>query len=267
MNVSIILVLYKPDKAVLKKVLDSIKNQKFSGKVELMQVEHLPGFAKKINYGIKKAKYDIVVELPQDCIPSDKFWLKKLIEPFKDEQVVASVSKVRLPNELWDNFSLFAKAANIKEKGVITSLLDGKGSAYRKKELKSVGYFDDETFRTAGEDFDMYMKIREKGIIAYPNAEIIHYHPTTYLKRLKKTYQYSNAAGTVLRNYGLKTPKWYNILIKAIPLVGILGTIITFPFKKKELGLFPIYALEAFPDHLYYLLGFWKGFLMGRQTV
>lgn len=266
MNASIIIPIFNPDRDVLKKLLQAVKSQKFKGKFEILEIEKNMGFAKQINLGIKKSKYEIVVELPQDCIPANEYWLENLVEPFKDKKVIASVSKIRLPDFLWKNFGIFAKAANIKEKGVITSLLDGKGGAYRKNVLKSVGYFDEKNFKTGGEDFDMYMKIREKGIIAYPRAEILHYHPTTYIKRLKKTYQYSNGGGAIFRIYGLKMYKWYFFFIKALPIFGLVATIFSFPFNKKETRLFPIYFLGSFPDHLYYLFGFWKGFLMGKQT-
>ena len=267
MNVSIVIPIFNPDRTILRKLLQSVKGQKFKGKFEILEIEKNMGFAKKINLGIKKSKYNIVVELPQDCIPSNKYWLRDLVEPFKNKNVIASVSKVRLPDSLWKSFSLFAKAANIKEKGVIVSLLDGKGSAYRKNILKSVNYFDEKSFRTGGEDLDLYMKIKEKGIIAYPKAEILHYHPTTYIKRLKKTRQYANGGGTIFRIHGLKMRRWHYFLIKAIPILGLIATVLSFPFNKKETKLFPIYLLGSFPDHIYYLLGYWKGFLMGRQTV
>ena len=267
MNVSIVIPIFNPDRIILKKLLQVVKGQKFKGKFEILEIEKNMGFAKQINLGIKKSKYEIVVELPQDCIPADKYWLKNLVEPFKNKKVIASVSKIRLPDSIWKNLSIFAKAANIKEKEVITSLLDGKGSAYRKSILKSVGYFDEKNFRTGGEDLDLYMKIRKKGIIAYPKTEILHYHPTTYMKRLKKTRQYANGGGTIFRIHGLKMRGWHYFLIKAIPILGLIATVFSFPFNKKETELFPIYLLGSFPDHIFYLYGFWKGFLNGKQTV
>ena len=267
MNVSIVIPIFNPDRNILKKLIQAVKKQKFKGKIEILEIEENMGFAKQINLGIKKSKYDIVVELPQDCVPANEYWLKNLVEPFKNKNVIASVSKIRLPDFIWKNLNIFAKAANIKEKGVITSLLDGKGGAYRKSILKSVNYFDEKTFKTGGEDLDIYMKIKEKGLIAYPKAEILHYHPTTYIKRLKKTRQYANGGGAIFRIYGLKMRGWHSFLIKAVPIFGIVATIFSFPFNKKETKLFPVYILSSFPDHFYYLFGFWKGFLMGRQTV
>ncbi|MBM3233182.1 glycosyltransferase family 2 protein [Candidatus Pacearchaeota archaeon] len=265
-GVSIVLPLFKPDQKVLNKVIDSLKKQQYKGKVEIIQINENAGFSHQMNLGIKKSKYPIVVMLPQDCVPSTKNWLSNLIEPFKDKEVVASVSKVQLPEELWQPMSIFAKALILKERGTITSLLDGKGGAYRKSVMEKIGLFDEKTFKTAGEDFDTYIKLKKIGKIAYPDAKVLHLHPTAFVKRIRKDYQYANGYGALVRIYWNDMPHWYIGLFKAIPVMGIIAFGLTYPFRKGISLLVPFLFTIPF-SHIFYIYGFWKGFLMKRQTV
>ncbi|MEK6800866.1 MAG: glycosyltransferase family 2 protein, partial [Nanoarchaeota archaeon] len=258
--------IYNSDKKVLARVIKNVKEQKFDGKFELLLIDKKLGFSTQMNIGMKKSKYEIVVMLPQDCIPADKYWLKKLVYPLKDKRVIASVSKVQLPDEIWDNFSLLTKAIMIKEAGTITPTLDGKGSAYRKKIMKSIDWFDEKNFRTAGEDYDAYIKIKDLGKIAYPNAKVIHYHSTNFKNRLRKNYQYANGYGALVRIHGIRMTRWYVGIIKAMPLIGIIIYGLSYPFSKGRF-LFSLYIITSIIDHFYYMFGFWKGFLTGKQTV
>lgn len=258
--------LYNPDKNILKKVLQSLKKQKFSGNFEIIQVNEKKGFAEQMNLGIRKARYPLVVMLPQDCVPETSNWLEKLISPFRNDDVVASVSRVTLPNYLWQSFGILTKAILIKEQGTIDSLLDGKGSAYKKKAIVEIGLFDNKTFLSAGEDFDTYIKLKEKGSIILTDASVLHIHPTTFIKRLRKNYQYANAYGTLVRIYREKMPGWYIGLAHATPIVGVFTMLAGYPLRK-NFWLFPPFILVALANHLFYIRGFWMGFFNKRQTV
>lgn len=265
-NVSIVLPLFKPDREILKKVLTEIKRQKYPGKVEILEIDEGAGFSQQMNMGIRRAKHEIVIMLPQDCMPATRDWLANLVEPFRNQEVIATVSKVQLPDELWESMGIFAKALMMREKGTITSLLDGKGGTYRKKAMEKIGLFDEKAFRTAGEDFDTYVKFKRLGKIAYPNARIFHLHPTAFVKRLRKDYQYANGYGALVRIYGNEMPHWYVGILKAFPVLGVLAFALTYPFKK-GLSLYLPYLLTTPLSHAFYIYGFWKGFLMKRQTV
>lgn len=266
MDASIIIPAFKPDKNVLERISNALKNQKFGGRYELLIIDRGWGFSKQMNFGIRKSKYEIVIMLPQDCIPEGKYWLRNLLAPFKDKKVVASVSRVKFPDKLWKESSNFTKVLIAKEKGTITSLLDGKGSAYRKKALKQIGLFDEKNFRTAGEDFDIYIKLKKIGRIFYPNATIIHYHPTTFIKRLKKDYQYANGYGALVRIHRRDMARWYAGILRAIPFFGIPVFLYSY-LMTRLYSLFPVYLTIVMFNHIFYIYGFWKGFFEGKQTV
>lgn len=264
-NVSIVIPIYKPDRT-LNEALRSLKKQKFKGKIEIIGVERGLGLAESLNYGIKKAKHDIIISLHQDCVPSSNDWLKNLVEPLKEKEVVASVSKVELPKEIWKKFSFLARLLTAKEQRVITPLLDEKGCAYKKSALIKAGLFDLKTFRTAGEDFDMYFKLKEHGEIAYPDCKVLHYHYTDFRKRLKKESQLVEAYGCLFRIYGTKMTRWHSAIIKSIPLVGAALFILTYPYLKmgiKSIAFLPISIVLNF----IYTINFWSGFIKKKQTI
>ncbi len=265
LSVSILVIAHKLNETT-KKALEILKKQNYKGKKEILVISKDIGLAENINYGIKKAKYDIVVTLHHDCIPENEYWLEKLIKPFENKEVVATVSDVHLPIELWKNFDIFARALTLSQKGTITPLLDEKGCAYRKKILKEVGLFNYKEFRTAGEDFDMYIKLKERGKIVYPGCKIIHIHPTTFKKRLRKIYQDSNGYGALVRIHGKKMFRWYMGILKAIPIFGITLFIFSYPFKKGFSLFIPYSAVTPIVNFIY-LCGFWKGFFERKQTI
>ena len=56
MDVSIVIPIYKPDKALLNRVVKGIKKQDYDGKIEIIKVDQGEGLANQLNWGIKKAK-------------------------------------------------------------------------------------------------------------------------------------------------------------------------------------------------------------------
>ena len=224
------------------------------------------GLADSLNYGIKNAKTKVVISLHQDCVPSSNDWLKNLVEPLKNKNVVASVSKVELPREYWKKFHYLAKIFSIKEQKIITPLMDEKGCAYKKEAIEKVGFFDGKTFRTAGEDFDMYLKLKKIGKIVYPNAKIIHYHKHTFKNRLKKEAQLAEASGVLVKKYKTEIKDWYKRILISIPFIGWIFLILKFPYIRMPFGgiLWVIFSLLV---NFIYFFNFWKGFLTGRQVI
>lgn len=264
-SVSIIMPLHNPNKDLLKRIEKSIKSQGYKGKIILIKVNKGLGLADSLNYGIKKAKTEIVVSLHQDCIPATDKWLKKLVEPI-EKGAVASVSKVELPYELWNKFDLVAKVMSAKEQKIETPLLDEKGCAYRKKALIKAGLFDNKNFRTAGEDFDMWIKLKKLGEIAYPDCKIIHNHIHAARNRIKKEIQLSNGFGALVRIYGREMPKFWLGIIKAIPILGWLFFLANYPYIKVGVSSLLWIPLSLL-NNLLYSYGFWKGFINKRQTI
>lgn len=266
MDVTIIIPEYNPNEEILNKIRRALKEQIFEDKVFLIEVNKGLGLAESLNYGIKKAKTKIVVSLHQDCIPASKDWLKRLVNPLKNKEFVASVSKVELPMEFWRNFGCAARAMSSKEQGILTPLMDEKGCAYKKEAIEKVGYFDSNKFRTSGEDYDMWLKLCEIGKIFYPDCRILHYHKHTFIKRIKKELQLSNGFGALVRIYRKRVPKWYLGFLKSTPVLGFFIFLLNIDYKKSgfcSLTWIPTALIINF----IYCFGFWKGFFKGKETI
>lgn len=294
-GVSIVFNLYQPDKKVLARVLDSFSKQETKYPVEIIVVDKKtdevekkiikkfsqmakkiktktirvdPGlsFASSMNVGLKVAKYDKLVVIQQDCIPSTNTWLDNLVKPLEKKEIVSATSKVIYPDELWNSMDLFTKSIMLNEKGTITPGSDEKACAYKKQVFQKLGFFNEKEFKTAGEDYDLYIKLKREGVIAYPNASVYHYHPIDFDNKIKKIKQYANGFGTLFRKNGTKLPRWYSGILKAIPFLGILGFILAFPYRK-GVWLFPTYLLLTPILHWNYIQGFWKGFFRRKQEI
>ncbi len=258
MAIPIIIPLYKEDKKIYSKIKEILKKQTIKAKI--IETRNLPE-AQSINTGLKKAKSDIVVTLSQDCVPHGEKWLENLIKPLKkDKKVIVTVSDVIVtPYNLWKKFDLIAKALTIKEQTVIRPTLDARGCAYRASVLKSIGYFNEDK-NIIGIDDDLYMKLKNKGKIAYPSTRVSHYHFFSGRDRLFLEYKYAKASGALTKKFRSSLNGFWKRLFKATPILGIIPIIIVFPIKR-SLFLFLIYLLLAPIVHIIFLTGFWKAFL------
>jgi len=228
-NVTIITTVYSASDDFLKKMSNSIKEQKYSGKIihifindnakiqrkikglNILNNEKNVGLSATLKKGFELAKTEIIVSLLDDCIPSSDDWLRNLIAPLKDKEVVATSSKVELPKELWDSFDYFTRALTEKEQKIIIPGLDEKGCAYRKSIMKEYGYFDSEYFRNGGEDVDVTVKMEERGKIINTDAKVFHLHNTNIKSRIKKEIQYARIAGLITRKMYFKLQLYYKV--------------------------------------------------------
>jgi GT2 family glycosyltransferase len=265
MNVSVIIPTHNPDLEMLKKIENIVKSQNFKGKIEIIKVKN-KGLSESLNYGIKKAKTKVIISLHQDCLPENKNWLNGLVSPLSKKKIVASVSDVELPHSFWKKFGLLARIMSAKEQKIITPLLDEKGCAYKKSAIVKVGFFDDKNFKTAGEDFDMWIKLKKIGEIAYPKCKVYHYHKHTFKDRIKKEIQLSNGFGALVKIYGTNMPNYKIGLIKSAPFLGWPLFWIKFPYSKIGISSILWFPLSLIVN-LIYSFGFWKGYLIGKQTI
>jgi len=123
----------------------------FNPKITVINFERNQGVCRARNAGIKKARYDIVVNMDHDCIPS-RTWLKDLICGFTSSKV-----------------------------GVVSSYggFGGTSTAFRKELLEKVNGYD-EDYRYYREDTDLTFKIIELGYeYKLVKADYIHDHVET----------------------------------------------------------------------------------------
>tara|TARA_B100000315_G_C14545819_1_gene573171 strand:- start:387 stop:1244 length:858 start_codon:yes stop_codon:yes gene_type:complete len=169
-NASIIVATYNRANS-LNKVLEAMQNQDFSGTYEIIvvddgSIDNTPTVASRYpvrflsqehkgpaaarNLGIKKSQYPIIVVMDDDCLPEQQ-WLSNLLDGFKGDNI-----------GIVSSFSYFG----------------GTSTAYLKKAITSVGYFDEKFPFEYREDTDLVFRIQDKGykVKVVQNAKFIHLH-------------------------------------------------------------------------------------------
>ncbi len=184
-NASIIIATYNRAD-ILEKTLDSMLNQDYPFNYEIIVIndgstddtkqilqkfskykkfrsqslEKNSGPATARNIGIEMTRYPIIVIMDDDCIP-EKDWLQKLVSEF---------------------------SGNI---GITTSysMRGGTSTAFLKKALDEVGYFDESFPFAYREDTDLLFRILDRGYeIKFANAKFKHLHKPPKTIKAKISY-------------------------------------------------------------------------------
>lgn len=246
------------------------------------------GLSSSYNDGILKSTGDLIITLHSDIIIK-KNALSLLITPFNKKEVVASYHQVIHPLKIWKKYNFWQKTFFDRQLKHLQSGMDGKFDCYRRKELIKIGLFDNKNFFRAGEDGDIFLKLKKIGQVVATKATIIHLHNQepafNYQKIIYKQAQYSEAQGALLKKYGILNIKHFVhtffreilILMLIFPyiryislflilLYSFLYTKNTFIYYKKSpkvlvLPLINIYLLFV---SLYFS---YKGFSSGQQKI
>lgn len=259
--------------------------KQFKG-IKLIRNKTNKGLAGSLNEGIKKSKSEIVVVMHQDMKPTSNKWLSSLIEPFKDRKVIASVSLFCIPEKQWSKFNFWHKVFTMNEFKPVHTLLGNNACAFRRREILKVGLFDNESYATAGEDIDMYHKMKEKGKIGkswvlVEHREGIGNHRNSLKKQLMKKYQHGEARGALMRRIGFKMRGKTKMIVKSamllslpipifniIPLTFFFSLSIAYTIKVSEKIKEPKILLIPFAYVLadvIFQIGFLRGLLTGKQ--
>lgn len=247
------------------------------------------GLAKSYNDSVRDAKGDLIITLHQDVVLMEDS-LKKLIEVFeKDENVVASTHVVIHPKEIWNNYNFWQKCFFARLVGKKFYGMDGKFDCYKKSALESAGLFDEKHFKTAGEDGDIFLKLKKIGKIIQTDAEIVHLHKMDkkfkWTDLIYKQAQYSEAKGAVFRIHkNINTKSFFLTFFRelllislAFPIIRIFSIVLiiiyAFVYTKeiylnewrdKRILVLPFLNIGLLVVSLIYSI---KGFVYGKQQI
>jgi glycosyltransferase involved in cell wall biosynthesis len=167
------------------------------------------GLAGSLNEGIKISSGDIVISLHQDCVIKDNNAIIKILNLFINDEIIAAYPTYVTPSNIWKEYPFWQKVWFSRLVNKKISKLDGKFDAFKRDSLIRVGLFDNITFRTAGEDRDLEMRLKRIGKIVPSKVDIVHIHSMdpnfTLFKLLHKEAQLAECYGVLLRKWGLKT--------------------------------------------------------------
>lgn len=263
-EISIVIPVYKPEKRVFERVKEMLKKQTIPS--EIVETWDMPE-AKSMNVGIRQAKGNIIITLPQDCVPENEFWLEKLIKPLKNKKNVGVVSDLHLPEEYWKGYDFLTRIFTISDRKDKKPGMDMRGTAFRKEDLIQIGLIDEDP-KIIGIDGDVYTKLSIRGKFVRANVRILHLHNQKNFKEvIKKVYTYSEGNGKFVKGGEMNLFNIWVRIMKATPLFGAIFFIYGFPFKK-YFYLFPIYLIIGIPLlHFVNVVGFWKGFFLDKESM
>lgn len=254
-----IIVVEDGSKSNLKKLLKKYKLVKYYCKKN-------GGPASARNFGIKEAKGDIICFIDSDAI-ANKDWLFNITKKISEKGVGGIGGKTINRNEgiLSESLHLIEFGGFTKRISRETRVVPTVNACYYKKDILSIGGFDESYFY--GEDTDLNWKITKlnKKIMYEPSAIVSHKTPNS-IKNFKKMYFMGKGFyETRIKNNDLSyvgLAKNTFLLIAAfflLPFVSCIRIIMN-----NEIGfwnsikLFPLTTLLYFPYWLGVLFGRWK---------
>lgn len=307
-NVTIIIPTHS---APIDSIVSAVRKQKYIGKVTIIALDNgerdrkkeIPkgimyikneknlGLAGSLNKGILLAKTEWIITLHQDCVPVSESWLSNLMKPCEDPRVILSTSQQILPKEIWDRFSFWHKVFAVPELDVQKTIHE-RATAYKTAVVEECGLFDNKTYLTAGEDSDLFMKMRPYGKFVVSDAVVSHIHAPhndSLWKFIKTFLRCHEAMGVLHRKYLVRMgfQLWYDV-VKTILFVFFL--IFLYYNLLVSLTIFGVIVFLAnithvnvvqyvrdlrlfFVPFVYTFVWFanlamtWKGFVTGRQRI
>jgi len=161
-------------------------------RVKLFKQKHR-GPAAARNLGVKHSKGDLILFTDADCVP-DKNWIKNMIKPFKDGDIVGVGGTYRTLNKKsliarFVGYEIAERHRRMKNKKNI-DFVGTYSAGYRKDILLKFKGFDITFPTSSGEDSELSFRIAEEGykIVFNSQAFVYHRHPDTILKFIKQKF-------------------------------------------------------------------------------
>ena len=159
-------------------------------RVRLIEQKHR-GPAAARNLGVKKSKGSIILFTDSDCIPS-KDWIKYMVEPFKNKDVVGVQGTYRTYNKesMIARFAGYEIEERHKKMKREIDFVGTFSAAYRKHIFETFGGFDTSFSMASGEDSELSFKMSDAGLrmVFQPKAIVYHRHPDSLKKFLRQKF-------------------------------------------------------------------------------
>ncbi len=142
-------------------------------------------FGRSLNYGCTVAKGKILVFISAHCIPYNRMWLKNLVEPLKNLDVVLCYGR-QIGNELskFSENQVFAKYFPEEKKDEQGGFYCNNANSAIKKEFWEKRQFDENLTGLEDMDWAKYFYNQGYKIVYCPESIIYHIHEESWRKVL-----------------------------------------------------------------------------------
>lgn len=207
-----------------------LKNLALQHDIRVITNDRNRGLAGSLNRALGEIDTPLVCFMHPDIVLPSRSELKSLIQPLieKDADIVGHIS-ARIPQCDFDERPRYARlflsnSGSRRAKGFNTQF-DGM----TRRAANELMGFDADHFKNAGEDGDLLLRANHHGLrISLADSAAIHLHhfPSTFgmLEYLRKSSQYGNAQGALLRRHGMRyAAKSPEMIAKEISFWSIFG--------------------------------------------
>jgi len=310
-NVSFIIPCYNSEKTI-EGTINSIISQNYKNKFEVIVIDDKStdnslekinkykmkiiennrniGLASSLNKAIRLSRYKLIAIIWPDTILNSKDWLKDIILIINSNKKIAAVSsRLIITKKIWKKINFWKKISLIDQykNSIKNKKVMGRPSLFKKEILKSLNYYDNKTFRIAGEDTDLRLKTLKLGykIPTSKKSELLHLHgfnKSSLIKELlNKSLPLAEAAGVIYRKHNFIEGKYLNFIVYtilyllliipiinyfALTLIILISIIYTlkalFYIKNIKIILLPLYKIIK---DILSIIGFWKGVITKKQ--
>jgi GT2 family glycosyltransferase len=188
------------------------------------------------NHGAQLARGEIILFTDDDCVP-DRNWLREMLRPFADPEVVAGKGRYRSDQpeivarfvqlEYEDKFDYMARDTYI-------DFIDTYSAGFRRQVFLKSGGYDTEFPVACAEDIDLSYRLSQEGykMVFIPQAVVRHTHPAGIAGYLKKKFKFAFWRVIALKKNPQKiikdshTPQLMKVQLLLPPLClgfGVLG--------------------------------------------
>jgi len=164
------------------------------------------GLAAAYNIGCTESRFPLLILMHGDCYVTSPTAAADMVLCFADSSVVGAMSIVTVPSDLWERMSFWDRVSNARYLGLESHGFGGKFDAIRKEALQKIGGFDEMHFFSAGEDYDMVIRLGAVGKLAKTGVKVTHDHQhpprRSFVSLLRKQGQLGEGLGALLRTHG-----------------------------------------------------------------
>lgn len=256
------------------------KHAKKDKKIKLIQEKS--NIAEARNIAVKNSKYEIIAATDASS-KLDKYWLEKIIEPFKDKSVdVVSGGYIAASKGGIEDYLAMLTVKSMEDWDEKTFLPSGRSIAFRKKAWNAVGGYPENLY--TGEDTLFDLKLKEKGFnFKLQKSALVYWRGRNTIKKfVKQFYLYGKGDGEAGNLKKMKSnlvfflginfwmlgiimslilkPLFTIILLAPLILYLILSGI-KYAIKKKRIGCLFWIPILLFLKRFSYFFGVWRGLL------